>query len=167
MTQKKSIYIETTIPSYAVGRVSSDLIIAAHQAATRLFWEEERHKYDLYISPFVLDECSMGDPAAAQRRLDFIAGITLLPKTGQTADLADAYQLLLNVPQRAKTDCSHLAVCVLNEIDFLLSWNCNHLGLDAYLKVRTYNEKYAMWTPLLVTPEYFLNTEREDGNDLL
>ena len=65
MAQKKSIYIETTIPSYAAGRVSSGLIIAAHQAATRLFWEEERHKYDLYISPFVLDECSLGDPAAA------------------------------------------------------------------------------------------------------
>ena len=167
MAQKKSIYIETTIPSYVAGRVSSDLIIAAHQAATRLFWEEERHKYDVYISPFVLDECSMGDPAAAKRRLDFIAGITLLPNTAQTAELADAYQLLLSVPQRAKTDCSHLAVCVLNEMDFLLSWNCNHLGLNAYLKVRAYNEKHELWTPLLVTPEYFINAEREEENALL
>ena len=109
----------------------------------------------------------MNVPWETRRRLDFIAGITLLPNTAQTAELADAYQILLNVPQRAKTDCSHLAVCVLNGIDFLLSWNCNHLGLDAYLKVRSYNEKYALWTPLLVTPEYFINTGREEGNDLL
>jgi hypothetical protein len=143
------------------------LIIAAHQAATRLFWEEERHKYDLYISPFVLDECSLGDPAAAQKQLDFIAGIALLPKTEQTAELADAYQILLNVPPRAKTDCSHLAVCVCSEMDFLVSWNCNHLGLDAYIKVRAYNEKHALWTPLLVIPEYFISAEREDANALV
>jgi hypothetical protein len=52
-------------------------------------------------------------------------------------------------------------------MDFLVSWNCNHLGLDAYLTVRAYNEKHALWTPLLVTPEYFINTEGAEENALL
>jgi hypothetical protein len=44
-------------------------------------------------------------------------------------------------------------------MDFLVSWNCTHLGLDAFLTVRAYNEQHALWTPLLVTPEYFITTE--------
>jgi hypothetical protein len=39
--KRKSLYIESTIPSYATARPSTDLIVAARQAITRLFWEEE------------------------------------------------------------------------------------------------------------------------------
>jgi hypothetical protein len=31
-------------------------------------WENERYKYDLYISREVIDEISLGDPIAAQKR---------------------------------------------------------------------------------------------------
>jgi len=48
--QKNSIYIETTIPSFATAKTSRDAIIAGHQAATILFWENERQKYELYVS---------------------------------------------------------------------------------------------------------------------
>ena len=50
MTDRKSMYIETTIPSYATGRMSTDIVIAGRQILTKLFWENERQKYDLYIS---------------------------------------------------------------------------------------------------------------------
>jgi len=50
----KSVYIETTIPNLATGRPSRDTIIAGRQAATMLFWENERIKYDLFISQYVL-----------------------------------------------------------------------------------------------------------------
>jgi hypothetical protein len=46
----KSIYVETTIPSFATARPSRDTIIAGRQASTLMFWESERYKYDLYIS---------------------------------------------------------------------------------------------------------------------
>ena len=44
---KQSIYIETTIPSYAAARTSFDTIIAGRQAATIRFFEFEQYKYDL------------------------------------------------------------------------------------------------------------------------
>ena len=83
-----SIYIETTIPSLATSRPSRDIIIAGRQASTLLFWEAERHNYDLYISQYVIDECSLGDTAAAERRLNFLKGISVIPYDKNITELA-------------------------------------------------------------------------------
>lgn len=158
---KKSIYIETTIPSYATAKPSVDIISANRQAITRLFWEYEKDKYRLYISPFVIDECKQGNPEAAARRLDFIKNIPLLAEKDSTVALANEYFNFLKIPEKAKTDCFHLAVCVDYKIDYLLSWNCTHLGLDAYAKIYEYNNKKGIWVPELVTPEILIQDERE------
>jgi hypothetical protein len=156
---KKSLYLESTIPSYATARESKDVIKAARQTMTRLFWEYERQNYELVVSQYVIDECSLGDPEAAQKRLDFLSGLPVLEKSEKVEELAVVYQKLLGVPERAKTDCFHLAICVIAKIHFLLTWNCTHLGINAYLKVREHNEKHGFWTPLLVTPENLINLE--------
>jgi hypothetical protein len=153
---RKSIYVESTIPSYATARPSADLIAAAHQVLTRIFWEEHRSQYDLYVSEYVIEECSRGDSEAAQKRLDYVVGIPVYPKTAEIEALATVYQKLLDVPNRAKTDCNHLAVCVIQLIDYLLTWNCGHLGPVSQVKIRDYNDKHGLWTPALVTPESFV-----------
>ena len=155
----KSIYIETTIPSLATSRLSRDTIIAGRQAVTLLFWDNERSKYDLYVSQYVIDECSLGDADAANRRLAFIKDIPVIPKSEETKALADIYQKLLDIPEEAKIDCYHLATCVLSEMDYLLSWNCKHLGIQTYTKIQKYNEKHNLFTPLLITPEALMEME--------
>jgi hypothetical protein len=156
---KKSLYLESTIPSYATARESKDVIKAARQAMTKLFWEHERQNYEVVVSQYVIDECSLGDPEAAQKRLDFLSGLPVLEKSEKVDELAVVYQGLLSIPDKAKTDCFHLAICVVARIHFLLTWNCTHLGINAYLKVHEYNEKHGLWTPLLVTPENLINFE--------
>jgi hypothetical protein len=37
--------------------------------------------FDLFISEFVLAEAALGDPAAAQKRLDILRGISVLDST--------------------------------------------------------------------------------------
>jgi hypothetical protein len=128
---QKSVYIESTIPSYATARPSADVVAAGRQCLTQFFWEHQRNQYKLYISQDVIDECKRGDPDAAQRRMDFIKGVDKLQKPEGLDDLAAVYQKLLNIPDRAKLDCSHLAYCVLEEIDYLLTWNCSHLGSNS------------------------------------
>jgi hypothetical protein len=159
---KKSLYVETTIPSYATARESSNLVIAARQFLTKQFWDQERDKYDLFVGQDVIDECKLGDMEAAHKRLDFISGITILPKTDEITDLAAIYLNLLNIPDRAKSDCVHLAVCVHFKIDYLLSWNCTHLGFNSYVKVVNHNTGKGLWTPLLVTPDYLLDLVNEE-----
>ena len=157
--EKKSLYLESTIPSYITAKESKDVIKAARQSMTKLFWEQERVKYRLIVSQYVIDECKLGNPEAAQKRLELIANIPVLEESEEVNKLAVVYQNLLGIPDKAKTDSFHLAICVIARVNFLLSWNCAHLGINAYIKIRDYNEKHGLWTPLLVTPEYFLNQD--------
>ncbi|GHS90251.1 hypothetical protein FACS1894139_08220 [Planctomycetales bacterium] len=159
--EKKSIYIESTIPSYATARPSRDTIAAGQQAITKLFWERQRHNYNLFTSQDVIDECKRGDAEAAQRRLDFMKGIEPLGKSEKVARLAAIYQDLLQIPDRAKTDCFHLANCVIARIDYLLTWNCTHLGAKSQFELREYNERHGLWTPYLVTPNELIEIKEE------
>ena len=160
--EKKSLYIETTIPSYATSKPTTKVIVAARQELTKLFWEHERHKYILYTSDAVYAESIKGDNEAAQRRISFLEGIAILPVTQEIIILADIYQQLLQVPERAKTDCIHLAICVLSRIDYLLTWNCRHLGIQTWEKMKAYNETRGLWIPILTTPEQLIELDMED-----
>ncbi len=51
-----SAYIETTIPSYYTARPTNNLMQAAHQAATREWWDKGCSHLTLYTSLEVLDE---------------------------------------------------------------------------------------------------------------
>ena len=103
----KRVYIETTIPSLAVSRASRDVIVAGRQTSTLLFWETERQKYDVYVSQYVIDECSLGDSEAAERRLAFLKGIPVIPKSEHISVLALTYQQVLGIPDRLLIDCFH------------------------------------------------------------
>jgi hypothetical protein len=160
-SEKKSVYIESTIPSYASSRPSRDILKSYRQNLTKIFWEDCRQEYDLFISQYVIDECRRGDSVAARRRMDFIRDIISFPETEEIDRLADTYFHLLDIPERAKTDCSHLAVCVCEKLDYLLTWNCTHLGMVSYTSILKYNEKHGLWTPVLITPETMIAMEEE------
>ena len=160
--QKKSIYIETTIPSIITARPSKDITTAYRQEITKFFWENERHKYDLCISEYVLEECSKGDINAANRRMDLLSGIPFYAKNSEIESLSAEYFNYLNVPYRAKTDCFHLAVCVVHKINYLLSWNMTHLGNTTYSKIVLYNGSRELWLPELLAPDIFMKIQKEE-----
>ena len=77
MQMRAKVYIETTIPSYLVSRPSRDLVPAAHQEITRLWWEKRRADFDLFVSEPVLKEAAAGDELMAQKRMELLAPIPL------------------------------------------------------------------------------------------
>jgi predicted nucleic acid-binding protein len=160
-SEKKALYIESTIPSYATGNPSGDIITAGKQALTKLFWEQQQDSYEVVTSEYTLAECKRGDPEAAKKRLDWLAGIPVLYETEEIVRLAAIYQGLLKIPDKASADCSHLAVCVFNRIDYLVTWNCKHLGFVSYTKAKVYNDAHGLWTPILVTPEALTDIAEE------
>jgi len=131
---KPKVYIETTIPSYLTGRPSRDLVIAGNQELTREWWDERRMAFDLYISQFVLDEAGVGDQAAVRRRLDVLVGMRELAISEEAVYIAE--KLIRNgvVPQKAATDAAHIAVAAVNEMDYLLTWNCKHIANAEIMK---------------------------------
>ena len=85
---KPTVYLETTIIGYLAMRVSGMLRVAANQQTTRDWWDGHRHGFDLFVSRFVVDECTDGDPAAAEERLAYLQGIPLLEISDDVNSLA-------------------------------------------------------------------------------
>jgi hypothetical protein len=48
---------------------------AGHQATTYKWYLDERAKYELFVSQFVIDEAKSGDPVAAQKRIALLKGL--------------------------------------------------------------------------------------------
>lgn len=63
MTEKPRVYLETSVVSYLVGRLSRDVIVLGNQELTREWWAARRVEYNLFISEVVIGEVSIGDPA--------------------------------------------------------------------------------------------------------
>jgi predicted nucleic acid-binding protein len=122
------VYIETTIPSYLAARQSRDLVIAAHQEITRLWWENRRSDFDLYVSEPVLREAAAGNEVLAQKRLELLTPIPVLALTSAILELAETLVVKGPIPSKAAGDALHIAVATVYGCEFLLTWNCRHIA---------------------------------------
>ena len=155
----QTVYIETTIPSYLAAHPSSQQSIADDQKATHEWWDNERHRFLLYSSIFTLDEASSGAPEAAGRRLVYLQNIPQLTVIPEVEPLADALFRLLRLPAKAVIDASHLAMCILHQIDYLLTWNCTHLANPVLQKeLVEYCRYHDLYIPIICTPEALLQS---------
>ncbi len=149
-----SVYLETTIPSYLTAWRSPELVMAARQQITRDWWDSRRHDFDLFVSQLVIDEASAGDPAAAARRLEVLEGIPLLGPHEDTQMLVDALIRDLSLPDRAAADAVHIALSVVNGMDFLLTWNCTHIANAAFRPlIESACSSLGYRLPVICTPE--------------
>ena len=150
------VYLETTIPSYLTARPSRDLIRAAHQHLTREWWSH-RERFDLYVSQIVADECRMGDPSAAALRLDAIREFPLLEQSAEAVELARTLMTRVPLPDRAAVDALHVAIAVVNGMDYLLTWNCTHIA-NAFFRGRIESacRDHGYEPSMICTPEELL-----------
>lgn len=124
---KKSVYIETSIPSYLTARPSRDVRAAAWQQITAQWWDEARYQYELFTSALVNAEASDGHPEAAARRLEALQGIAELLIDEEVQSFAERLISEGGIPEVAKADSLHVAVAAVHGMDYLLTWNCRHI----------------------------------------
>lgn len=124
---KPRVYLESSVISYMTARISRDLVVAAHQQITRDWWESAS-AFELCISDYVLAEISTGDEGLARIRVELVSDALLLQTNADAETLADQLILQKSVPAKARLDALHIAVCALNGIDYLLTWNCKHIA---------------------------------------
>jgi len=149
-----SVYIETTIPSYLAAWPSGDLVRAGHQKITKDWWALRRDSFDLYISQFVLDEVSAGDPEAAADRLAVLTSVPILPITEQTQELALKLVEQLSLPPKAVLDAAHISIAACNNVDFLLTWNCRHINnAELMPRIEATCRAFDLSSPVICTPE--------------
>ena len=151
---KPRIYLETSILSYLTAWRSRDLVTAAHQQITREWWDTRRMQFELYVSQIVIQESSAGDRRAAERRLDSVENIPLLDIDEHVTALAENLIKEIPLPARAEVDAVHIAVAVVNGMDYLLTWNCAHIANAALRgEIEAICRAHGYEPPVICTPE--------------
>ncbi len=152
-----TVYLETSVISYLAAWPSRDLVTAGHQQLTHEWWRLHRSEFDLYVSQAVINEARLGDPDAASRRLAILDEIPILEETDEAKALAHEIMRRVPLPPRAAVDALHIAMAVVNGVDYLLTWNCAHIA-NATLRVQVEatcrEEGYE--PPVICTPEELL-----------
>ena len=155
--EKTKVYLETTIASYLSAWPSRDLVTAAHQQITREWWQTRRRDFDLFVSEAVLQEAEAGDPEAAARRLEVLAGIPVLEMRGEAVSLAEALLGQVLLPRKAFVDALHIALAVVSGMDYLLTWNCTHIANAALRhRVESVCRSLGYEPPVICTPQELL-----------
>jgi hypothetical protein len=151
---KPKVYMETSIVSYLTAYPSRDLIIAAHQQISRDWWQSVPGRFEIYISQFVLDEISKGDPDVAGRRLNIVKAIPLLEITEEVWSLAAGLVASRIIPKKAGTDAAHIALAAIQGMDFLVTWNCRHIANAVIARaVEKVCSGQGFQCPVICTPE--------------
>jgi hypothetical protein len=159
----KSVYIESSIPSFLTARPSRDVRVAAWQELTVQWWEQARRHYDLYTSEIVVAEATEGDVAAAERRVATLRGIPELLVDGAVESLAARLVAEGGFPPTAEVDALHVAVAAVHGIDFFLTWNCRHINnADTKPLIRSICKLAGYVCPEICTPQELL--PEEDDN---
>ena len=157
---KNSVYFDTTIPSYLFDERES---IRIHIEATKKWWAEERSHFDVWISEETFNEIAEGNYPRKDEILKFIATIPILSPEQQIIDIAQIYLDNYVMPRVLKGDALHLAYASFYKIDFLLTWNCNHLAnANKKQHIRVVNTRLNLATPEIVTPLELFSETNDD-----
>ena len=158
---KKRVYVETSVISYLTAWLSNDLITLARQLLTRKWWTC-REQWELFISPFVLDEITEGDVIAAAERLAAARELPVLPEHQKAKVTADKLAAEVPIPNTAIADAAHLALSAFHGMDYLVTWNQTHLdNPDLRGKIEGIIRREGLSPAIVLTPERLLETDHD------
>lgn len=162
-TAKPRVYVETTIPSF-YHEARRAPAIAARREWTRQWWGTARQRYQLVVSPPVLDELAGGEPERSAERLALVRDLPILPVHSAVAEIAEAYIVHKVMPADPAGDALHLALASYHKCDFLVTWNCQHLAnANKFGHIRRVNTMLGLFVPILATPLELLGGSDEPG----
>jgi len=147
---KEKVYLDTTIPSYFFdNRKSQQQLIEI----TKDWWNNMSDQYDIFISDAVLEELCNGEYPLKKEIIKWTSAIQALPNFDDLSSVVDYYIANNVMPNTLIGDAVHLAFSSYYKIDYLLTWNCNHLANANKKKhIQIINTRLGLPTPLIITP---------------
>ena len=144
---KQKVYIDSTVPSFYFDDRES---ISAFTQITKQWWNEERLNYDIWMSVAVLNELGAGSYPRKKDIIGLVKNIPLLEEVEELEEIASFYIEHYVMPQDLMVDAAYASYY---NIDYLLTWNCNHLANANKRKhMRVINGRLGLSTPEIVTP---------------
>ena len=163
---KPIVYIETSVVSYLTARPSRDVVIAAYQEVTREWWRVAPGRFDLVASELVVTEAGAGDTEAARTRLKSLEAVPLLDATADAEELTRKLLELGAVPPKAAADAAHIAIAATNGVDYLITWNFQHIA-NATMRSRIERvcRRAGYGPPVICTPNELMEPDDADDAD--
>ncbi|OHB84419.1 MAG: hypothetical protein A2V98_24160 [Planctomycetes bacterium RBG_16_64_12] len=138
------------------------MVVAGRQKITRDWWRYAVNVFDLVVSELVHREASAGDPQATGDRLEALKDLPVLAVGQRAEDFARALVAGGAVPSTEAEDALHIALAVVNGIEYLVTWNFKHIA-NAAMRSRIHSvciaEGYDPST--ICTPEELLEPESD------
>lgn len=126
--KKETIYFDTSIPSAYYDHRAKE-----RQNATIRFWKEKLADYVPHVSILTISELEKTTDASHRKKLlDLVKPFKTLKINNAIENLAQDYVENDIIPRKYLNDAIHAAVATYFKIDYLVSWNFDHL-----VKVRT------------------------------
>jgi predicted nucleic acid-binding protein len=150
------LYIETTVPNFLFAEDAPE-----KKAATEEFFKWLKICQDeLFTSALVLEELEAAAQPLRSRLLKAVHAVSckVLPITREQHGLASVYVTEGVIPVRYMDDAIHVAVCVLNSVDCLVTWNMKHLANFRRIeRMNQINLRYSLPPIKIHTPEEMLD----------
>lgn len=149
----KTVYIETTIPG-AYYEEREDVVSRFQRYATRRWWDDLRHSYELFTAEAVIAELRQPRFEFSDQALDLLVRIPVLPVTDDIRGIVKVYLKHQLMPKGEAGDAFHLALASFHELDYLLTWNCLHLANPNKVEhITVINRRIGLLTPVILTPQ--------------
>ena len=161
--KRLKIYFDTSVINFLFADDAPQL-----RGATIEFFENfvNTARYDVYISDIVITEIEA--TIDAKKRIQLLNIIESYPisfvneqQSPEIVRLADLYLKNGIFPIKSKMDAFHIAICVVNQIDILLTWNYKHLAnINRKHKITQVNIENHYLHPLeIITPFEVIDDE--------
>jgi len=124
------VYLETSFFSECC-TIRTGEIARGRRAVSLNWWENQARNFEFYVSGEVVRELSSPDfPAAVRNPASMmLAGLGILPPNTEVAEFAKYLVAERVMPgPELSGDAIHMAMAVVHELDFLLTWNQKHLA---------------------------------------
>lgn len=149
---KPTIYIETTIPNFFFDFKNQSM---EKKVDTVFFWENNLCNFEPITSLAVIRELmAVSNLEWRKQLIGFAQKLKVVEINREVISLAEKYVSAGLVPQNYSADAVHLAVASIHKIDYLLTWNIQHLAHPIRRKAfRDYNAEYNFFVVEIVTPK--------------
>jgi hypothetical protein len=154
-----TVYLETSFVSACITERGDPASLYRRQASLE-WWNGPRLRHVLFVSAEVLSELSHPSFMLGAKALELIREIPILPITEQVRTVARTLVSERVMPGPIAGDAVHVAVAIVNELDYVRTWNVRHLANPNKLDhLREVCRRIGVVAPALLTPEMLWETD--------
>jgi predicted nucleic acid-binding protein len=160
-TETSKLYLETSVISMYHDDLAPEFMEVINRQPwdfdpelaeiTKSFWDEVLPNFNVFVSELTNYEIKQTwDPKLRAIFEDLIHDFTVLKETPEVLKLSDIY---LSKKPNLKTDALHLAYASLGRMDYLVTWDYEHLYKRQTLEmINQVNLENKVAVPLITTP---------------